>query len=123
MPRITHTIHIGEGGRVLFASSSCEPTEVAAFGAERPMRVPPGQGPYKFSLLGMVQGNLMGLRHTHIHAYDMMASGLTPDVHTQSMVLSVHINNRLVCGSQGGTGSVLWSAAATNIAFAPPAQR
>ena len=42
------------------------------------MRVPPGQGPYKFSLLGMVQGNLMGLRHTHIHAYDMMASGLTP---------------------------------------------
>ena len=25
-----------------------------------------------------VQPGLMGLRHTHIHAYDMTASGLTP---------------------------------------------
>ena len=42
---------------------------------------------------------------------------------TQSMVLSAAINNRLVCGAQGGTGSMLQSAAATNFAFPPSAQR
>ena len=42
---------------------------------------------------------------------------------TQSMPLSAAINNRLVCGAQGGTGSMLQSAAATNFAFPPSAQR
>ena len=42
---------------------------------------------------------------------------------TQWMVLSAIFNNRLVCGAREGPGSILWSAAATNIAFEPPAQR
>ena len=42
---------------------------------------------------------------------------------TQSMPLSVAINSLMVCGAQRGPGSMLWSAAATNIAFSPPAQR
>ena len=45
------------------------------------------------------------------------------DGRTQHHPLSAPVNNRLVCGAQGGTGSVLWSAAATNIAFPPLAQR
>ena len=46
-----------------------------------------------------------------------------PQTSTQHHPLSAIFNNRLVCGAREGTGSVLWSAAATNIAFAPPAQR
>ena len=42
---------------------------------------------------------------------------------TQWMVLSAAVNSLMVCGTREGTGSVLWSAAATNIAFPPPAQR
>ena len=47
----------------------------------------------------------------------------TVDGRTQWMVLSAPINSLMVCGAQRGPGSMLWSAAATNIAFAPPAQR
>ena len=42
---------------------------------------------------------------------------------TQSMPLSAAIKQRLVCGAQGGTGSMNCSAVATNIAFGPPAER
>ena len=47
----------------------------------------------------------------------------TVDGRTQWMPLSAANNSLMVCGAQGGTGSVLWSAAATNVAFPPPAQR
>ena len=56
----------------------------------------------------------------------MQTIGLTTvdgRTHTQWMVLSAPINNWLVCGAREDTGSMLWSAAATNIAFPPPAQR
>ena len=36
---------------------------------------------------------------------------------TQWMVLSAAVNSLMVCSAREGTGSVLWSAAATNIAF------
>ena len=49
--------------------------------------------------------------------------GAQCDGGTQWMVLSAAVNSLMVCGAREGTGSVLWSAAATNIAFAPPAQR
>ena len=43
---------------------------------------------------------------------------------TQWMPLSAAIiNNRLVCGAQGGTGSIVLPASTTNIAFGPPAER
>ena len=47
----------------------------------------------------------------------------TVDGRTQWMVLSVPIDSLMVCGAQRGPGSMLWSAAATKIAFAPLAQR
>ena len=43
--------------------------------------------------------------------------------HTQYMLLSVRINERLVWGSQGGTGRRLQPASTTNFAFGPLAQR
>ena len=42
---------------------------------------------------------------------------------TQWIVLSVIFNNPMVCGTQEGPYSMLRSAATTNIAFAPLAQR
>ena len=42
---------------------------------------------------------------------------------TQSMPLSAAIKQRLVCSAQGGPYSMLRSAAATNFAFPPSAQR
>ena len=45
------------------------------------------------------------------------------DGRTQYMPLSAAIKQRLVCGAQGGTGSMNGSAVATNIAFGPPAER
>ena len=45
------------------------------------------------------------------------------DGRTQSMPLSAAIKQRLVCGAQGGPCSMLQSAAATNFAFPPSAQR
>ena len=42
---------------------------------------------------------------------------------TQYHPLSAAVNSLMVCGAQCGPGSMLWSDAATNIAFPPPAQR
>ena len=42
---------------------------------------------------------------------------------TQSMPLSAAIKQRLVCGAREGPYSMLRSAAATNFAFPPSAQR
>ena len=45
------------------------------------------------------------------------------DGRTQSMPLSAAIKQRLVCGAQGGSCSMLQSATATKFAFPPSAQR
>ena len=42
---------------------------------------------------------------------------------TQSMPLSAAIKQRLVCGAQGGTGSIILPASTTNVAFGPLAER
>ena len=41
----------------------------------------------------------------------------TVDGRTQWMVLSAPINSLMVCGAVEGPSSMLWSAAATNIAY------
>ena len=56
--------------------------------------------------------------HVHVSARWLLDHG-----GTQSMPLSAAIKQRLVCGAHAARNSMLRSAAATNIAFPPPAQR